>query len=231
METSIPQIVLIDGLPGSGKSTACGKVTEDLKMLGHQATSIYETQQDHPLHVIPTDETGAAWADIHLRIDADSFVSQSLERWKALLSDKQRPTYVIESFPFQSFIRVLFQMDTPADRIQDHWNHWLETITGNQASFIYFKEPNPRELFEMACAVRGIEWTSYMCQSCEQMPYAHSRGWLGKNAVVGVLSEYAALIDQLVDAIPIPTLVVESQPQDYSQRDTTIRRFLTPEMM
>jgi hypothetical protein len=229
MVEDIPKIILIDGLPGSGKSTSCRKVAFQLNALGFDAVTLFETQENHPLHVIPTDETGAAWPDIHLKIDSDSFANQSLIRWKTLLQQRNDQIYVIESFPFQSFIRVLFQMNTAREQIEMHWANWLQTITGLQARLIFFKESNPEELFAAACENRGKDWTSYMCDSCQQMPYAKSRGWLGEKAAAGIISDYAHLINALAPTMTTPKLVVESRPRSYEQRDSEISKFLIPE--
>jgi hypothetical protein len=56
-----PQIVFIDGLPGSGTSTAAAEIGR--RLLGSRV--FLESHPDHPLLVGVPDEQGAAFADIH----------------------------------------------------------------------------------------------------------------------------------------------------------------------
>jgi len=83
MPTSVPrpQILFIDGLPGSGKSTAATAVG------GHLPDSpvFAETAPDHPSLVAGPDPVGAAFADIHEIHSADSFAAAALGRLEAFL--------------------------------------------------------------------------------------------------------------------------------------------------
>jgi hypothetical protein len=116
MQTSAPRphILFIDGLPGSGKSTAATAVG------GYLANGrvFAETDQNHPLLVAAPDRMGAAFADIHKIHSADSFAAAALGKLESFLESAGRDVlFVFESHPIQSTVRVLFQLDAPQTTI------------------------------------------------------------------------------------------------------------------
>ena len=100
MPTSIPapHILFIDGLPGSGKSTAAAAVG------GHLSDSLVfaETAPDHPLLVGAPDQMGAAFAGIDEIHSARSFAAAALKRLESFLESARHDiVYVFESHPIQ----------------------------------------------------------------------------------------------------------------------------------
>ena len=226
MGPTVPKLILIDGLPGSGKSTSGQQVAERISASGRPAQLLVETQSNHPLHVFPTDDMGAAWSDIHLRTTADRFAARSLELWTSFLGRTDATSFVLESYPFQSSVRVLMQMDAELDTILEYWNAWQTIVPRDEGFLIYFKEADPVALIESACRSRGEEWTNYMCRSCEQMPYAANRGWVGIDAVKGLILDYAELMDTLVAMAHLPVLTLPARPVGYDDRQLEIYRAL-----
>ena len=68
---SYPQILFIDGLPGSGKSTAAEAVGGSVS----DSRVFVETAPNHPLLVGTPDQMGAAFAHIHEIHSANSFAA------------------------------------------------------------------------------------------------------------------------------------------------------------
>ena len=103
MQTSVPRprVLFIDGMPGSGKSTAAEAVG------GYLANSqvFAETARNHPLLVAVPDQMGAAFADIHEMHSADSFAAAALGRLESFLKSAGSDVlYVFESHPIQSTV-------------------------------------------------------------------------------------------------------------------------------
>ena len=88
METSTPrpQVLFIDGLPGSGKSTAAEAVGGRLP----SSRVFLESAPNHPLLVAAPDQMGAAFADIHKMYSGDSFAAAALGRLKSFLESARR---------------------------------------------------------------------------------------------------------------------------------------------
>ncbi|WP_461717788.1 hypothetical protein [Bradyrhizobium liaoningense] len=123
MLTSIPQpqILFIDGLPGSGKSTAAGALGDSVP-----ASKVFvESAPDHPLLVGRPDRMGAAFADIHEIYSVGSFAAAALERLETFLEGAGHDVlYVFESWeqPSQTFTRYTLLVRLPLRRSKG-WKH------------------------------------------------------------------------------------------------------------
>jgi hypothetical protein len=154
MQTSVPhpQILFIDGLPGSGKSTAAeaiGGSVSDTRVFA-------ETAANHPLLVGTPDQKGAAFAGIDQIYSADSFAAAAFERLDSFLAGaRQNVLYVFESHPIQSTVRVLFQLDTPETRILQFWSDLQDRLAAIRPRLIYFQERNPLEAFQHQSQARA----------------------------------------------------------------------------
>ena len=142
MQTSIPhpQILFIDGLPGSGKSMAAEAVG------GYISNSrvFLESAPDHPLLVATPDRMGAAFADIHEMHSGDSFAAAALGRLESFLRSAGCDVlYVFESHPIQSTVPVLFQLDASQTKILQFWSDFQDRLAVVQPRLIYFQESNP----------------------------------------------------------------------------------------
>jgi len=221
-----PRLIMIDGLPGAGKSTAAEQVARRIRERGEHAESILETQIGHPLNAFPPDEIGVAWPEIHRYTTPDRFASLSLERWRTLVGSMNDTILVFESFPFQSAIRVLLQMDSPRTLIDQYWNSWQDLVQGSNACIVYFHEPDPLELIRITCQSRGEIWTDYFCRSVEKMRYVEVRGGKGMEAVESLIGAYSALLEQLVAVSRVPLVTFGARPASYDVRIKEVFRSL-----
>ncbi|MHC2385464.1 hypothetical protein ACVMHZ_007468 [Bradyrhizobium liaoningense] len=178
MLTSIPQpqILFIDGLPGSGKSTAAGALGDSVP-----ASKVFvESAPDHPLLVGRPDRMGAAFADIHEIYSVGSFAAAALERLETFLEGAGHDVlYVFESHPIQSTVRVLFQLDAPQTTILRFWSDLQERLAVAQPRLIYFQEPNPLHALKETNRKRGPSWESYFVGKRYERP-TEPRTWCGR---------------------------------------------------
>ncbi len=213
-----PQLILVDGLPGSGKTTLAQELSAHLAN-NNQVTVYYETTRNHPLHVVPTDDFGAAWPDIHLRVSPQDFAERSLERWATFLNILDTgDRVVLESFPFQSTIRVLLQMGADEKLIESHWHAWKDLQRPIGSHFIYLKTLDPAFQITQIAEQRGQYWQEYISNAVEQMPFAKSRGLSSWSAVEEFMTTYGQLTDRLAEQYNLPIAILEAQPADYRRR-------------
>ena len=137
-----PRIVFIEGLPGSGKTTAA-------TTLGHRlprSRVFLESQTDHPLLVGVPDERGAAFADIHQIHSADSFAAAALVRLEGFLANTESGTpYIFESHPIQSTVRVLLQLDAAEVTVFRFWAQLRDRLGSAEPQLVYLQENDPQQ--------------------------------------------------------------------------------------
>lgn len=226
MQTPIPQpqILFIDGLPGSGKSTAAEAVGRSVS----NSRVFAETAPNHPLLVGTLDRMGAAFADIHETHSADSFAAAALERSESFLESAGRDVlYVFESHPIQSTVRVLFQLDAPRATLLRFWSDLQDRLAVAQPRLIYFQERNAAQAMKEINQKRGPIWQSYLVEALEQSPWMRARALSGVEGADRMLVEYAGLIDQLAELWRFPILKLPARPESYEARTDVLTKWVT----
>jgi hypothetical protein len=207
MQTSNPRLHLlfIDGVPGSGKSTAAKAVGGCLP----DSRVFAETAPDHPLLVGATDQMGAAFANIHEIHSADSFAAAALGRLESFLKSAGSDVlYVFESHPIQSTVRVLFQLHAPQTAILQCWSDLQDRLALTRSRLIYFQERNSVQAFREINRMRGPAWEKYLVEAFEQSPWMRARALSGIEGANQMIVAYADLIDRLTDSWRFPMLIL-----------------------
>jgi hypothetical protein len=224
MPTSIPRprLLFIDGLPGSGKSTAAEAVGGCLS----NSRVFAETAPDHPLLVAAPDQMGAAFAGIHAVHSVDSFAAAALGKLESFLESAGRDVlYVFESHPIQSTVRVLFQLDAPQTTILQFWSGLQNRLASVQPRLIYFQESDPLQAFKEINRKRGPIWENYLIEAFEQSPWMQARALSGLDGADQMFVAYANLVDQLADLWQFPVLKLPARPQNYEARTDALTKW------
>ena len=224
MPTSIPRphLLFIDGLPGSGKSTAAEAVGGCLS----NSRVFAETAPDHPLLVAAPDQMGAAFAGIHAVHSVDSFAAAAHGKLESFLESAGRDVlYVFESHPIQSTVRVLFQLDAPQATILQFWSDLQNRLALVQPRLIYFQESDPLQAIKEINRLRGPAWESYLIESFKHTPWMQARALSGLEGAEQMFVAYANLVDQLAGLWRFPMLKLPARPENYQARTDALTKW------
>ena len=221
-----PQILFIDGLPGSGKSTTAMQVG-----CRFPRSLVYlESAADHPLLVGSPDAMGAAFSKIHEVYSVESFSTAALDRLDSFLKTVDvSALHVFESHPIQSTVRVLLQLDASQSMIERFWQNLQDRLVSTESRLIYLRENDPRQALSEIFQKRGSAWERYVIEAFGHFPWMKSRGLSGISGVSQLFVEYSAVIDRLVAGWRFPSLALPARPASYEQRSETIMRWLALE--
>jgi thymidylate kinase len=210
-------ILTIDGLPGTGKSTMLGNVHQHLLKQGFTVRAFSETAPDHILHPVPTHDThGAAWGDLHLRMSADEFAQVSLGRWRHLVQAVTADDVVLlESFPFQSAIRVLIQLGAPSEYVADYWSEWCQ-IVENKIAIVYLKVHDFDKHMNRTFETRGQNWETPVREEIAKTPFAKQRNLDTQSALIELLREQNAMALGFLAGTTIPHCLSDIDGVDYA---------------
>jgi hypothetical protein len=210
-----PRILFIDGLPGSGKSTAAAEIGRR-----HSQSRVFlESHPGHPLLVGAPDEVGAAFANIHQIHSVDSFAHAALEKLEVFLKTVEGDVlYVFESHPVQSTVRVLLQLDAPEPTIIAFWSNLQNRLGPLVPGLVYFRESDPRRAIEEIFRARGPAWERYVVEAINQSPWMNIRGLSGIGGVLEMFGHYAACMDRLMGLWRFPILTLAARPVSYEAR-------------
>ncbi|TAK20158.1 MAG: hypothetical protein EPO26_18860 [Chloroflexota bacterium] len=196
------RLVFIDGIPGSGKTTTARSVDAVLAQRSVEVRCFLEEHPDHPLHVggplHPSGRTtGAAFFG---RYTVDSFVDESLRRWRTFVNAAERAdaVHVVESYPYQSAARVLLQMDASTDRIREYAAAVEQIVNVLRPVVIYFDRRDVAGALRAISEQRGPEWTTYAVQLVTDCPYGRRRELHDLEGALVFMSAYKAVMDDLL---------------------------------
>ena len=218
-----PQILFIDGLPGSGKSMAAKAVGGSIP----DSRIFAETAPNHPLLVGTPDRIGLAFSDIHEIHSADSFAAAALKNLEHFLESARHDVlYVFDSHPIQSTVRVLFQLDATQTMILQFWSDLQDRLTVVQPRLIYFQECNPLQALKEINRKRGPAWESYLVEAFGQSPWMRARALSGIEGADQMIVAYADLIDQLAERWRFPILKLAARPENYVARTDALTKWI-----
>jgi hypothetical protein len=178
---------------------------------------------NHPLTVgVPP------FGTIHQLHTADSFAARALQKFDAFLEKAGSDgSYIFESHPLQSTVRVLFQLDAPEPAVLKFWSDLQDLLTPVEPWLLCFRESDPGQAMEAIFRKRGLAWQSYVVEALSQSPWMKERGLSGVAGVLKMVPHYAAFIDQLVDSWRFPMLALAARPESYEERTNVLIEWVT----
>ena len=214
-----PRILFVDGFPGSGKSTAAAEIGRRCP----DSQVFLEMHPSHPLLVgVPP------FGTIHQVHTAASFAARALQKFDAFLEKAgSNGSYVFESHPLQSTVRVLFQLDAPELTILKFWSDLQDLLAPVEPWLLYFRESDPSQAMEAIFRKRGPAWQSYVVEALSQSPWMKERGLSGVAGVLEMAPHYAAFINQLVDSWRFTMLALAARPESYEARTNALIEWVT----
>ncbi|MBV9354752.1 MAG: hypothetical protein JO023_04425 [Chloroflexi bacterium] len=196
------RLILVEGLPGAGKSSTARQLATNLSGRGIASRCLLEVEPNHPLNVggdlHPV--AGAAGTGLFEHYTTEAYVAESLRRWRRFVAQASEApaTSVLDSYPYQNATRVLLQMDASTDRIEQYMAD-VEGIAEPLAPvLIYLDRTDSRHALEATCQQRGEAWTSYAIELVTNCPYARRRGLTGASGFMTLVAAYEMLVRELL---------------------------------
>jgi len=206
------KLVFIEGLPGSGKTTTAGILAAMLAQRGIAASCFLEDQAEHPLNVggalHPAGRTpGAA---LFARYAPEAYVDESLQRWRAYVTAAEAAdaVQILESYPYQNSVRILLQMDDPIDHIRAYASAVEDLVLPLRPVLVYLERRDQTGALQAIAAQRGADWTAFVAELVSDSPLGRRQGLQGIEGALAFMSDYKAVIDELLRVSRLPRLVL-----------------------
>lgn len=223
-------LILLDGLPGSGKTTATAYVAHCLAEAGVAARAYYESDDGHPLNVGgPLHPAGETTGEALFRqYTVESYIAESLSRWRALVAETARSGVVpvLDSYPYQNAARILLQMDAEPGRIAAYVAEVEAVAAPLSPAMLYLESADPLAAWEWAVQVRGAEWAETAGAIVAECPYVWHRGLGAVEGMAAMLTAYTALLRGLVATTTLDHIVLPHTGGDWDARNERIRAYL-----
>jgi len=146
-------LVLVEGFPGSGKSTTAQWLASQWTRQGRRCRWFYEQVPDHPVSRPLGTGGDRSW---------DAWREDRLGHWRAFAADLvAAPLTILESALLQHSVLSMLRRDVDADTIVDYVQHIADTIRGCSPRLIYLRVPDPEAAYRAILARRGAYWRAH----------------------------------------------------------------------
>lgn len=212
-EPSARRLVLIEGIPGAGKTRTARRVDARLAELGVPVRWYLEELAQHPV-------SPRSLLRLH---PSAGFADACLESWRSFVRRGPAGVDILEGTLFQSTVRFLYARGDPECEVRGYVAELARIVSPLEPVVVYLQPPDPEEhLRSFVPRVKGPEWVARVTAYGSRTPLGRRRGWEGLSGLVDFWSGYRQLCDSLVAALPFPRLDVTVEPDGWPAREREI---------
>jgi len=202
------RLILVEGLPGSGKSTTAQYVYDQVRRNGGRARWYYEDETPHPV---------AATKGVQRPRGFKEFSQAALARWRDLVSRTRRSgeTAIIDAHFFQDTIIALLRANVKRALIADHIRAVAEICQPLQPSLVYLHQPEYAAALRRLLDQRGERIEQLYIHRNDHSRYAQRRNLSGFDGLVHFYLDMRAMMEQLVEGLDMPSLSIDCTDRDW----------------
>jgi hypothetical protein len=214
------KLILLEGIPGSGKSTTAHTLQRQLAALGTPHRWWYEGEQGHPLYTFQDaaslDQTVAdVFSGDPERVQR--VVRGTLDRWRALANalTASQEVALFDGMLYGHLGWTLFAGDVPRDAITAYIAEAQEIVVPVQAALIYLRPDDVPAAVRRAIGRRGERWGNDFVRRITSFPYSRRRGLEGFDGLVHFWQDYRDLCDELFARSPLAKRRIANDAVDW----------------
>lgn len=225
------KLLLVEGPPGSGKSTTAGLLADEIARTGQACQFFFEWSPDHP---IPIGD------DLHLGQAVSSSIAGEAERlgyWRQLVQASQvsdRVT-VLESRFWQTSVMLMYIAGLEVEGVIASNARVVEALLPLQPALIYFEIDGLHEFLERTIRIKEDEWqragfpgswVGHIDDALQGQPWFTRSGRTGLAGLVAFFEEWAAVAARLYDGLPFTKIKIRNPQQNWPLAMGQMRAFL-----
>ena len=225
------KLILIEGPPGSGKSTTAQKLAAEISNSGKTCQCFLEWSADHP---IPIGD------DLHLGEVLASAISREtemLELWRRFAQARRSAdgVTVIESRFWQTSVMLMYVAGHPTEKILASNRRVIEAIQDLNPVLIYFAIDDQKAFAERTIRIKNEEWQRaglpelwelHIYAAFDSQKWFTDHGLSGNAGMIALLEEWAQVTTRLFDQLPFPKIKIRNPHQDWALAMQQIRGFI-----
>lgn len=218
------RLILIEGIPGSGKTCLAQRLAFHLNAIAIPARWYYECEVPHPIHdnaVMNTCRDQGCWNSEWFR--------QSLENWRKL-PDLLRTTdavIILESAFLQNTVLPLFLMETDFAAIDHHLQTITSIIRESNPHLIRLYQEDIEKALQTTCTRREGWWLDWVVETTQRTPWGKNHAATDpRQFILALYDHYTKTLNALLDRCPLTKLSIENSDGIWSDHYAQVARFL-----
>ncbi len=192
-------LIIVEGLPASGKSTTAGLITDELLKKGYKVICVDEGASDHP----------ADYADYDFP-DFDTERTRILEKWKSFVHGSSPDMiYVFNCIFLQNPMcetMMRFGMDESASK--KYIAEIAEIIRPLSPVIVYIDQPDVRRSIGLVLDERGDEWLNAVISYHVDQGYGKENGLSGYDGYIKCLEERRNRELRILKSLDIDSIIL-----------------------
>ncbi|WP_336784677.1 hypothetical protein [Paenibacillus sp. MMO-177] len=211
------KLIMVEGIPGSGKSSTARFIALQLERNGYPVELYHESTVPHPILL---DE------DLY---DLDRWLAAYRSKWNSFLAANaaKESVIVMESVLFQAPIIQMLHMDIDSTVIIRFIEELMVTLSRFDCGFVYLYQKDPSVGINRMLTDRGGEsWLRNTYDKFKHLPYYKNRNHTGKELHLQFLHEYSQIAQQIFNKMKLKSMGVDNTNWDWDQDYRTIMDFL-----
>ena len=193
------KIILVDGMPGTRKSTASQFIYRQLCAIGLPAYWCHEERAVHPVRLFYERNRHPSWAEY-----SEEAVSLWQDYAQELLTGNQ--IAVVDAAVLQNHARAMLLYGCDWPPILNLVRSIESLLAPLEPIWIYLKPPEVESHFRNLIEVRGRRLLELWLQNQDQFPYAHKIRETGLPGFIAFWREFGELADRVFDELTIDKL-------------------------
>jgi hypothetical protein len=207
------RLIIIDGMPGSGKTTTASSILKALTSQQIPTRCILELEDQHPLLL-----HGMNFNSFAIEEEADLFIQLLTSRFSNFVQEQLKnpdKVIIIESVLLQDAISVAHLMGMNEVKLLDLCSTLQTILEPLRPILIYYYQTNVEGQWRFICGVRGNEWGPVSLHTDEDFKEA-AEVW-GKSQT---------FVRAIVDKWDISKLIIENSEYLWDEYNDRIVKFL-----
>ena len=204
------KLLLVEGLPGAGKSTLAHALLRQLGMHGIAARWWYEEVVGHPVYCFrDLPELRRVVADLEAG-EHERVIVAALARWRYFAATVAAgdEVVIVDGALLGYLTWSLFPFDVSEAVILAYVAEVVDILRIAEPTVIYLRHDDMAVSWQRLCERRGESWSRGAIERATHSPYGVRHGLAGFDGLVAYWTAYRAIADKASARLPFPKLVL-----------------------